>query len=74
MAASGQAKMPSGLSWLTLYPEPKTLAEKLNELLESSPKVLVNSRSKLERALGDEWRLWQRLQYDAVLPPLKVMM
>ncbi len=56
------------------YPEPKTLAEKLNEILESSPKVMVNSRSKLEKMLGDEWQLWQRLQYDAVLPPLKVMM
>ena len=56
------------------YPEPKTLAEKLNEILENSPKVMIESRSKLEKGLMEEWRLWQRLNFDAVLPPLKVIM
>ena len=56
------------------YPEPKTLAEKLNEILENSPKVMLGSRSKLEKGLMEEWRLWQRLNFDAILPPLKVVM
>ncbi len=56
---------------LVFYPKPKTLQEKLNEILTSAP---VFSSLVLGKQLGidtEKLSILKRWQYDAVLPPMK---
>lgn len=74
--ALGEAKRlagiePDGKFGLIFYPKPKTLQEKLNELLKSAP---VLSSSVFSQQLGidtEKLSILKRWQYDAVLPPIK---
>ncbi len=56
---------------LVFYPKPKTLQEKLNEVLSSAP---MFSSLVLVKQLGidtEKLSILKRWQYDAVLPPIK---
>ncbi len=56
------------------YPKPKTLQEKLAELMGMEPKIAVN---KIINQLGldiQSVNVLQRLKYDTVLPPFKLNM
>ena len=56
---------------LGFYPKPKTLQEKLNEVLSSAP---MFSSLVLGKQLGidtEKLSILKRWQYDAVLPPIK---
>ncbi len=74
--ALGEAKHLAGIDpdskfGFVFYPKPRTLQEKINELLKSAP---VFSSSVLSRQLGidtEKLSVLKRWQYDAVLPPIK---
>lgn len=54
---------------ITYYPKPKTLQEKIMEVMKSSPSVSIN-RLKAQLGLENEaFSVLQRLQYNLALPP-----
>lgn len=56
---------------IEFYPRPKTMAEKISELLSASPYAMID---KLTTQIGldkDSINVLKRLKYDAVMPPIK---
>lgn len=54
------------------YPEPKTFAEKLNDIFSNTPGVSSAAAVKGAEMLTEELLFWRRLNYDAVLPPIRL--
>ena len=69
------AKLEKGQKYrIVEFPRPKTLAEKINELISGNPQV---SATKILQSSGLPWQklqLLHRLQYDAVLLPFEIVM
>ena len=56
------------------YPEPKSWAEKLDDFMRGTPKIQMKSEEGVAHRIREELNPWLRLQYNAVLPPLKIEM
>lgn len=77
--ALGELKRSSGFAEdasfvLEIYPKPKTLQEKIGEILNSAP--VISLRGTAEK-LGLDIRgmnVLKQLQYDAVMPPFRINM
>ena len=69
------AKLPKGQKYkIAEFPRPKTLSEKINELINGTPQI---SAGKILQNSGLPWQklqLLHRLQYDAVLLPFEIVM
>jgi protease-4 len=56
------------------FPRAKTLPEKINELLSVNPRVSVKGLAEEIGLPVEEFKMLQRLQYDAVMFPVKIAM
>ena len=69
------AKLPKRQKYkIAEFPRPKTLSEKINELVNGTPQVATQ---KILQNSGLPWQklqLLRRLQYDAVLLPFEIVM
>ena len=56
------------------FPRAKTLPEKINELLHSTPRISLQSLAQESGLPIREFQMLRRLQYDAVMLPLDIAM
>ncbi len=56
------------------FPRAKTLPEKINEFLSSAPRVSIENLLQQSGIPLNEFLLLRRLQYDAVMLPLQIVM
>lgn len=59
---------------IVTFPRAKTLAEKINEFLGAAPSVSLQNLAKESGLPWQEFQMLRRLQYDAVMLPLKISM
>ena len=59
---------------IVTFPRAKTLAEKINEFLNASPSVSLQSLAEESGLPWQDFQILHRLQYDAVMWPIKITM
>lgn len=59
---------------IVTFPRAKTLAEKINEFLGAYPSVSLQNLAKDSGLPWQDFQMLRRLQYDAVMLPLKISM
>ena len=59
---------------IVTFPRAKTLAEKINEFLGAAPSVSLQNLAKESGLPWQDFQMLRRLQYDAVMLPLKISM
>ena len=59
---------------IAFYPQPKTFAEKINELLQKSPQISINQLANKMGLDIQGLNVLQRMQYDCILTPFMINM